>query len=325
MKKLFKFLIVASIIAWASGTWADVETYYVNLGSAISGNTTEGNGGVSIMALTGGNIRRSGASQFATGRNPGYYLLGITGVTVSIQQQSDAGNYSDTKFSLFYKSAILNETTYWDAAERKRIFYDMKLSGHTQYQQPFSVPPGSFIRFYWETSGTTVFDGVTANLITGLPPHYFELPKEETYFLYLGTSDSGNSTQPSSTGVSKMLVDGERYKRSESTFVIEDTDKLEGDYFGFQIDTLTISQAQTSGASNYSGVTVTFQYKESMIDETAHWDAAQYIDIITAMALSGNTRYQVQIYPEALGFIRFYMAPSGVTAFDNAKVKFVTR
>jgi len=305
-------------------TPADIKYNVLRLGSALTGNTTSPLGGVSTMAVVEGfDIVRSGTSEIPTGRDPGYGVFELSEITVSQRQLGLGGTYSDNTFSVFYKTVLENHPDHWNFAERKRIFYNESLSGATKYQKVFSFPPGSFVRFYWESSGVTAYDNVSAKVFLGLPDFNYYVDNTRTYLLSLGTADSGNTTTYGAiSGTSTLVVDGGKYKRSEATYIIDGMEKTDGEFYIFQIDTLTISQVQQAAGGNYSGATITVRYRESTIDDSNSWAKAQTIDIISGMALSGNTRYQIPIYPEAVGCIRFDAYMSGVTPFDNIKAKF---
>ncbi|GAG97589.1 unnamed protein product, partial [marine sediment metagenome] len=231
------------------------------------------------------------------------------------------GDYTDNTFSVWYRELLDESAVGWGTQERKRLIYDMTLSGNSTFAAPFHFTPGSKIRFYFGSSGVTAYDMATAKLLLGIPEYDQTRSKVKEYNLYLGTANSGISTQPSATGVSNMIVDGEAYIRSDEGYIIDNMDETSGEFYVFQIDTLTICQAsQASG--NYSGNTVTFRYRESTINTDAAWAAAATVDIITAMAISGNTRYSVDLDLKAIGFVRFDLLPSGVTAWDFVKAKF---
>ena len=325
MKRLTSIIIFLIILAFPMATKADIKYNVLRLGSALTGNTTSPLGGVSTMAVVEGfDIPRSGTSEIPTGRDPGYGVFELSGITISQAQSGTTGPYSDNTFSVFYKTVLENHASHWNFAERKRLFYNEQLSGATKYSKVFSFPPGSFVRFYWESSGVTAYDNASARVLLGLPDFNYYVDNTRTYLLYLGTSDSGNTTTyGSGSGTSTLVVDGGKYNRSEATYIIDGMEKTDGEFYIFQIETLTISQAaQARGSGNYSGVTLTVRYRESTIDDSNSWAKAQTVDIISGMALSGNTRYQIPIYPEAVGYIRFDAYMSGITPFDNIKAKF---
>ena len=322
MKKILAMSTICLFLI-AGSAYADIQSYELRLGSAITGNTTVPSGGVSVMAVaTGTNILKSGTSEIPTGRDSGYGVFEISGITVSQVQQAAGGDYTDNTFSIFYRTVLINANAHCDCAERKRLFFDTKLSGSTKYSKPFSFPPGSFIKFYFDSSGVTAYDSIQASLFLGLPDFDYKIDTTKTYCLYLGTADSGNSTQHTpGTGVSNLIVDGGKYVRSESTYIIDGMDEVVTGYCIFQIDELTICDAQQNYGGDYSGATLNVRYKESLIDDTIHWDAASAVTIVPmSVAMSGNTKIVYPFAPDLAKYIRFEFI-SGITAYDNLKAK----
>jgi len=146
----------------------------------------------------------------------------------------------------------------------------------------------------------------------------------KNYTLSLGSAISGNLTTASSAGTSIFAItSGPDIVRSGASVLnIAETD---GTFYGFQITGITVSQAQQTAGGDYSGNTITVRYKETLKNETRFWDAAQTVDIISAMALSGNTLYQVSVYPAAMGFIKLEALLSGVTPLDGMTAVFTVR
>ncbi len=147
------------------------------------------------------------------------------------------------------------------------------------------------------------------------------------YTLYLDTAAnydaiSGNTTAPGG-GVTNMVVAGAGLKRVHGKTTISNlanTDEI----WVIQVTNLTISQhAQAQGGDN-SGTTFSVRYKESLDSGTSFWNKAQTVDVITGMALSGNTLYQVEFFPAALGGLKWEFITGGTTTFDYAEIEFWT-
>ena len=141
----------------------------------------------------------------------------------------------------------------------------------------------------------------------------------KTYILYLGATDSGNTTTNVS-GVSTLIIEGPQHQRSQG---ITDLIGLEhydvGDAI-MQVEVLTISQASQQSVASNSGATFTIRYRER-VSSGVTWSLTNPVTIFDGVALSGNSLYQTVFYPEAMGQIRFEFI-SGATEFDNAKIKF---
>lgn len=145
-----------------------------------------------------------------------------------------------------------------------------------------------------------------------------------TYTLFLGTSDSGNTTAAS--GTSNLIVQGASYQRITGASKITDMHKFgEGEVSTVvQIEEITVSQhAQGQGGDN-SGTTFTLRYRETVLSGTTYDNAASTTDIFTGTLLSGTTQRQTVIYPELLGDIEFQVL-SGITPLEQFKavVRFV--
>ena len=134
------------------------------------------------------------------------------------------------------------------------------------------------------------------------------------YVISIGTSTTSGTTTASSgtspmwvnyvSGVSNIYIAD--FKAAEC--VIQIKDALNG---------VTVSEGQrVSGGSN-SGVSGTLRYKEYVINTQNHRAGAAKTDIWTGMLFSGNTPYQLKIYPEAMGFIEFEWV-SGATPIGRA-------
>ena len=144
-----------------------------------------------------------------------------------------------------------------------------------------------------------------------------------TYTLYLGKTDTGNTTTNVS-GVSVLIVQAAGYKRTDGITDITGLEHLEDGTAIFQVSWVTINQvaqAIISGTTPHStGATFTVRYRERLSNDV-DWSLTTPITILSAMALSGNSLYQLPIDPEAMGEIRFEFI-SGATEFDGAKFKF---
>jgi len=80
---------------------------------------------------------------------------------------------------------------------------------------------------------------------------------------------------------------------------------------------LTVSGVSRAQGGDNSGTSVTFRYKEYVVNTENHRAGAQTIDIWSGMLFSGHTPYQIRIWPEALGFIEFEII-SGITPLGRA-------
>ena len=141
----------------------------------------------------------------------------------------------------------------------------------------------------------------------------------QKYYLYLGNSpyDSGNTTIAS--GVSTLKVRGGKLNGQTQ---ITNQVIVEG-YWAVQIAGVTPSQAQQGMGGDYSGTTFTFRYKESLLSDDSHKDKAQAIEIFSG-PLSGDTYYQIPIYPEGMGIIWFEVV-SGTTPLDGFDAILITK
>lgn len=86
---------------------------------------------------------------------------------------------------------------------------------------------------------------------------------------------------------------------------------------------LTVSAVEKVKGGNNSGVSTTLRYKEYVVNTQNHRAYAQTVDVWSGMLFSGNTPYQVKIYPEAMGFIEFEVV-SGITSLGRADFIFKT-
>ena len=86
---------------------------------------------------------------------------------------------------------------------------------------------------------------------------------------------------------------------------------------------LTVSEDQRVSGGDNSGVSVTLRYKEYVVNTANHRAGAQTVDIWSGMLFSGNTPYQIKIYPEAMGFIEFEIV-SGITPLGRGDFIFRT-
>jgi len=136
------------------------------------------------------------------------------------------------------------------------------------------------------------------------------------YNLYLGTTNSGNTTQAS--GTSTLVVEGGGFNRSNARTVINGINEFEG-YFNMQVQ---LAQVVTSYAAN-SGATFTVRWQESDVNNPNAWTAASYYDVpgLTGVALSGNSKvictFNTVSRPQ---FMRFSFL-SGITLFENFQVQ----
>lgn len=165
MKRLFTFILgVIFIVVPFFCHAADQKVYYLSLGAVISGNTSDSKGaGTSVFAVTSGyDIPRSGASVIQVANTEGeYYVVQITGVTVSQGQLGAGGTYSGNTITLRYRETPRNEKMFWDLAQPIDLINGLALSGNTFY--PIQIYPTAFgfIRFESLLSGVTPLDGFT--------------------------------------------------------------------------------------------------------------------------------------------------------------------
>jgi len=134
------------------------------------------------------------------------------------------------------------------------------------------------------------------------------------YTLYLSsTLDTGVTTVAS--GTSTPVVAGGGYARADGGTIIHDLDKLGLATCVFQIQDIAASQGRVA-AGGYSGTTFTVRYWESAVSGTTYSAKAQRVNIVSDLALSGNTLYQVPFYPVGMGDLGFEVV-SG-TPLDRA-------
>ena len=142
--------------------------------------------------------------------------------------------------------------------------------------------------------------------------------KSKEWTLYLGTDiTSGNTTAPS--GVSPMTVKGVGGPRTAGRTLLNGLQFTDSSTWTIQVDDVTVSEAALGLGGNHSGATFTLRYKESLYDSSNHLNAAATTDVIAGMALSGNTRRQVEFFPVAMGVMAWEWV-SGITAFSGATV-----
>ena len=143
--------------------------------------------------------------------------------------------------------------------------------------------------------------------------------RSRTWKIYL-TNDISTGVTTAPSGTSIMIVEGGGVNRSQNTTVLQGLQFLKSDIWVIQVDDITISQASAGETNpNYSGATFTLRYKESLYSGTEYLNKALTVDVIAGMPLSGNTKRQVQIYPDAMGIMQWEFI-SGITAFSGVTV-----
>jgi len=114
---------------------------------------------------------------------------------------------------------------------------------------------------------------------------------------------SGVTTQPNPSGTTPFKINN-----VDANETIDDVQLLDGDF------TLQVQEILTEHGAT-SGVTYTISYKESLIDDYAHWSAATgYVIVGPTLVTSGETPYQVPFYPNMTKYLKFYIE-SGVSGF----------
>lgn len=100
---------------------------------------------------------------------------------------------------------------------------------------------------------------------------------------------------------------------------ISDLANKDGD-FVFQITAMT-----APAGSDHSG-TFDIYYKQSLVDSDWEWARAPANYIISDMAISGNTTYEVHFYPEYTKNMRFYcVEKSGTTEVSTINARLQTK
>ena len=135
-----------------------------------------------------------------------------------------------------------------------------------------------------------------------------------TYYLYLGTADSGNTTVPS--GVSNLFVQGHGFNRSQSATDITGLEKLQDGTASFQVVAIGTTPYATGAIS---GISFTVRYRER-IDSGVTWSLVQSVDVLSGMLFSGNSLYEVPFFPNLMGEQRWELV-TGVTSLEFMKAK----
>lgn len=153
-----------------------------------------------------------------------------------------------------------------------------------------------------------------ASMIILLVSLFFSISNAAEYTISIGTSATSGTTT-AVNGVSTMCVNYAAgvtaiyIANSKGDCVIQLKDALNG---------LTISQDQIVKGGFNSGTSLTaLRYRESVVNDQKHWDKSQTVDIWSGMLFSGNTPYQIKIYPTAMGWIQFEVV-SGITPLGRA-------
>lgn len=158
----------------------------------------------------------------------------------------------------------------------------------------------------------------TLLLVLAIPLSAYAKPR--TYYLYLGKTDSGNTTVMNG-GVSNMTVRGDGHDRSAGTYIIHSVDEKFDGYFTVQLTATTPSQAQIGLGGDWSGVSFTLRYRISEIDNANAWAGASNYDVpeFSGMALSsGTSRRQVTVEIPITKYLRFDFLTNGNTVFGHA-------
>jgi len=146
----------------------------------------------------------------------------------------------------------------------------------------------------------------------------FIFGKEATAKEYLLTlvSTSGTSCATVASGTSDMYVN-----YSGVTYI--NLTDYKNPSFAVQLTSisgLTVEHiTEMPKAGDNSGTTFTVRYKESLNSNLLPY--ATTTNVINGMAFSGNTLYEVQIFPNAMGYIAFEFV-SGITPIGRADFVF---
>jgi hypothetical protein len=136
--------------------------------------------------------------------------------------------------------------------------------------------------------------------------------------VYLGTTDSGNTTVAS--GTSTMVIEGMGVNRSVGVTVFDASKR--GPYWGAQLMDLDSSQAQ-QGLGGTISKNFDF-FAECSLDDVSWTDSEKFYFYKneTATATTNNTAGPVWRKLPAYPFVRFgFVTASGTTVFDHAKVR----
>ena len=132
------------------------------------------------------------------------------------------------------------------------------------------------------------------------------------FHLYLGTSDSGNTTVAS--GTSNLVVEGSGMPRSGS-YTIIDTRDFTGQWWAVEIVDAFHSTGQVSAGGDVSGVSFTLQAKTWTV--SANKDTANAIPVITQETIESSTSpYKRTIKIPWGQYVEFQLL-SGVTPLDR--------
>jgi len=139
-----------------------------------------------------------------------------------------------------------------------------------------------------------------------------------TYTLFLGKNNTGNETVASGTSI--MIVQGQAIQRPVSATDITGLEYLEDGAAIIQVEELVVGLVPAAQGGDNSGATFSLRYRERVTSGVT-WSLTNPIEVISGMALSGNSLYQIPVFPEAMGEIRWEFI-SGITPFDHAKIVF---
>jgi len=152
-----------------------------------------------------------------------------------------------------------------------------------------------------------------------LIPAFSYSADSSTYTLDLGAGitypsdgDPPSGTTMVGSGTSILVISTKGLKRSHGRNTIANIGELEG-YFTFQLSEVTPCQSQLSAGGDWSGTTLTVQYKTSNHDTDEHWAAETATTILNGVAISGTTRVKVNMTPTWAKFMRLEVV-SGITA-----------
>jgi len=152
-----------------TGTTTPLWTHETPYG--ISGNTTvagqdNATSGASIFFAVGSSAWETGASTFNIDNSKNAYAFALTGVTVSIEQQSAGGDSSGVSLTIVAWTASEDTPAAWAAAEMHTLYYGKPLgSASTPYAYPIILPPNNYMRLGALMTGVTPLDGITGELI----------------------------------------------------------------------------------------------------------------------------------------------------------------
>ena len=155
------------------------------------------------------------------------------------------------------------------------------------------------------------------------------VPGTERVWLMLGTAETGNTTTTSnSSGASVFRVyAGQAFQIFDSEAIVDGGTSVfkVADFGKVSLQVLpsgaTVSQVQQNAGGDYSGTTIDMCVQFSNENNSDAWTGASVYQVITGVALSGNSTYITEQDIPLAEYMRAYLRPSGITAFDGVKLK----